>query len=158
MHIIKLISIFILVTITGCTTTPDFKSIPVTGQDFSQSIEEIKREFSDVRRFQRPLKDSQRYGDLHSLEQQWGKAESVETQWTQKIVGTTFMAALVIFSTLPAVAFAAIESMYLYPLEKHHWKKENIHIEAIVAREGFHGYERKVVSWKWDYIYVKKRR
>lgn len=151
MFLIRSLCLFIVLLLSGCATTANFNSVPVTASEFDKPLPDIKAEYTDVSLYERSWKRffSAKTGNYADLETKWGKADKVEKRWGEKLAGSAFLLALVAYGALPVAGYVVIEALSIQPSENHYWNKGNTQVEAFIIRPGLAGYERKVAMWEW---------
>ena len=153
-----LVFLLTLVSLGGCATTTRFTSIPITNEEFSQPIPNIREKYSDVALYEpKELNWSELFTfkspiprpPINALEGQWGSPQRTERKWGEWSV-----------SNFPVWVLGAVTGLwwvsgvttivFLPPDETHHWSKGTSHVEARVTHFLFHGYESRLAYWQWS--------
>ncbi len=145
----SLISLVLMLALGACSTTSQLQSIPKSAAEFNQPLASIKAEFSDVSAFEKSIFTRPKPVKLALLEEAWGPASEVDKQWGEKVASYLLSAGIFASGILPLSYFIFIEATVPYPIETHHWYKENIHIEATVVKSVQSGYQETLVKWHW---------
>ncbi len=139
------------IVLSGCAVS-QFKSIPITVDEFNLSKDEIRNKYLDIPLYEKnfSFESSPPVSDLILL---WGKPTWVKTKWNGYVglgVGGGILALTGSQPVSIAVALGVGLLINPYPIKEYYWLKKPFCIKATVMKAFTHFYRPVVAFWEWS--------
>lgn len=134
---------------SGCSTTANFARTPVESTEFTKSLDDLKKAYSDIEKYDRTFASPASAPREKDLEGVWGEP-TVKKKWGEFLTGLGLLTGM---AAAGWVSYPIIAALYLndpVPREEYTWNKGNYEITAAGRSDAFVLYEKRIHKWKWN--------
>ncbi|MBI5140713.1 MAG: hypothetical protein HZA20_00800 [Nitrospirae bacterium] len=143
----------VLLSLSGCATTNDFKSLPKDADDFKMPYSELVEKYPEIKIYEDASNTNNR--PLASyLIKEWGEPVDIKTDHTLDFEIGAELTAFAVLGVFPV--YASVGAFLLYKVEIpsphiYKWEKGDYVVKAKMLRPLFYlEGEAKMLSWQWE--------
>lgn len=146
------ILLVVLLSLSGCATTNDFKSLPKDADDFKRPYSELVEKYPEIKLYEDASNTNNR--PLASyLVKGWGEPVDIETDHEMDYWIGAEMTALAVLGVFPVNA--SVGAFLIYKIEVpspqiYKWEKGDYVVKATMFRPPFRLGEPRMTKWQWE--------